>query len=446
MTPDVVWHYDEHFIDLTFQCAICGYSETHNAPFMDSDFAIENQPTCTQPGGGHYTVNYFGTYFISDYIEIPATGHHYSEPTWSWAEDYSSATAEFNCVEGDHTEYVTTYDIDEVYQYDSITYTANVDFNGESYTDTEFAFRDYFAGHSLTLEGNIGVNYFINITDEEYNNGATVEFSWDVEGDLKTCTVTKDDIKKVGKNLYKATCYVAAAEMTYNINTDLYLGESLISTNVYSVKQYADYILTNQTFIASYIASENARGKDGEERYNRLKELVQTMLDYGARAQIRFDRNTDVLANGGTYFYDDTTSPVNAEEIDAPSSDMRLNLSDYGLSYVGSTIVYLSATTLRHYYKIEDSETFGAYSDSIYLDGVKAEYSSRDGMIYFEFTNIEAFNLDKQHTITIGSTSYSYSALSYIKKLISSSNPESYIELGKATVRYHNAAKSYFNG
>ena len=75
--------------------------------------------------------------------------HPYGDPTWSWAEDYSSAAATFTCTDErcNHQETVdATVTGDK--QAGKITYTATAEMNGKTYTDTKEADRKYFAGHS----------------------------------------------------------------------------------------------------------------------------------------------------------------------------------------------------------------------------------------------------------------------------------------------------------
>ena len=64
--------------------------------------------------------------------------HIYGEPTWEWAEDYSAATATFNCILKDDTQTLeaeVTFEDDE--EAGIRTYTATVEFQGKTYTDVK---------------------------------------------------------------------------------------------------------------------------------------------------------------------------------------------------------------------------------------------------------------------------------------------------------------------
>ena len=109
--------------------------------------------TCTEAGNtAYWSCEGCDKYYSDDQgateIEenswiIPAIGHIYGDPVWTWAEDHSSATATFTCSVCGHTEVITDDDIDAVIipateqANGSETYTASIEFNGETYTTTE---------------------------------------------------------------------------------------------------------------------------------------------------------------------------------------------------------------------------------------------------------------------------------------------------------------------
>lgn len=59
---------------------------------------------------------------------------------------------------------------------------------------TTFVWRNMpesvFTGHSLSLRGDIGLNFYINLSSADY--GATVAFEWYVKGAKKTASYTPE--------------------------------------------------------------------------------------------------------------------------------------------------------------------------------------------------------------------------------------------------------------
>ncbi len=109
--------------------------------------------TCTKEGNSAYwSCDICGKFFAdadgkneikADSWRISATGHSYSV-VWTWAEEYSSATATFTCSACGDSHTVT--DRSPVYELlteatedtpGSATWTATVDFNGGTFTDTQ---------------------------------------------------------------------------------------------------------------------------------------------------------------------------------------------------------------------------------------------------------------------------------------------------------------------
>ena len=310
-------------------------------------------------------------------------------------------------------------------------------------------FLPYLAGCSLSLNGDIGVNYFLNLTDRDITDGAKLAFAWTVNGKEKTHSVTLSSADKTS-NGYKASCPIAVAEMTHEITATLTIGETAVATYTYSAVTYADKILNDNTFRTNYIA------ENGKTKYDQLVTLVKAMLDYGAKAQTKFNTNTDNLANAGLKNADGTEyvtdSSISSASITSTHSDMENGLDEYGLAYEGTSLLYLSRTTLRHYYTITDTNKTAESviaeieaANSGWTGGTKGSY------IYFEMPNIGADDLATAHTLTINGKTYSFSALDYSKGVLEIYEAHKGFtyndaELARATYLYAEAAKTYING
>lgn len=326
---------------------------------------------------------------------------------------------------------------DENYRYVFSGWTPEVvpAYADATYTATFEAIDKIFPGHSLTLDGDIGINFFVDLTDAQLASGAVVDFSWTVNSVEKTHSVTLTAADKTA-NGYKATCPVAVAEMTYEVTATLSLNGEPCSTNTYSVKQYADTILSDK-YKTKYLNAGYT-----EDEYNSLANLVKTMLDYGAKAQKQFNRNFRNLANKGV---DYTMADVTSDMITTVPSNMQSGLNTYGLEYAGTTIVYLTKTSMRHYYTITDQDKFDLVKDNITFGGENVSYTEKNGMIYFEHKNIAAADLDTPYTLTIGSSSYNYSVLDYVRECLDANDvSHNTFMLVSATYWYNQAANAYF--
>ena len=166
------------------------------------------------------------------------------------------------------------------------------------------------------------------------------------------------------------------------------------------------------------------------------------MLNYGAKAQINFNRNTGKLASAGVEY---SMAAVTADMIPSTASDMESGLDEFGLAYAGTTIVYLSKTSMRHYYTVTDQVKFDAVKDDITFNGEKVDFKEKDGKIYFDLTDIPAADLDTPYTLSIGTNDYRYSVLDYVRDCFNSVYvPYATSQLVSAIYWYNQAADVYF--
>ena len=294
-----------------------------------------------------------------------------------------------------------------------------------------------FAGYSLSLGGDIGVNFYLDLPDEALAQGVRIDFAWNGKTDSVTFDSNSTAETREGvAGLYKATCNVCAAEMNDAVTACVTVGESAgpVETVSRKVRDYADYILAN---------------KDGKYS-DKLIMLVKSMLNYGANAQTQFEHNTDALANAGVGY---PLSSLNDNEINGiagavPEKDsIRALLADKGIAYRGYSLILNTKTTLRFYFKKDGAD----YTQLALLNsaganvGTVQEQNTDD--CYIEVEDIPAFGLGDCYELKFGDTTLgSFSALSYVKDVLQNNNGAQPItDTVTALYRYHEAAVSYFN-
>ena len=252
-----------------------------------------------------------------------------------------------------------------------------------------------FAGHSVTLGGDIGVNFFIdgNIAGVADAETAVVKFAWDggkyiKEVNLKELTPNED-------GLYKVTVNVVAAQMAHTIEAVAYIdGKMFYTVDLYSVQEYAEAIYDDP---AKYLSDDEAYKADS------LKALAEAMLHCGAEAQAVFDSALNVKperadSNVPEADYSAVTAGAVQNAINGTTSDLNAVAAQLGAKFYTSSLLYLSKNTLRLYFTPTGQEmpNAGAY------DGSKSNY-----YYYKDHVDIPAAELDDQQSFTVGGGSWS---------------------------------------
>ena len=274
---------------------------------------------------------------------------------------------------------------------------------------------DYLESWSLTLQDNIGANFYFALTqDQAYSS--EVEFV--VDG-VSTVVPGSQAVQKDG--LYGFAVEVAAAQMTSPINVKLSIGGVLVQEETYTVRQYADYILM-----------------DENNQYPTVTEdLVKAMLNYGAMAQLYFEHNDNDLANAGYEITEFTAIPKDLE------SNVSVSGSVSGVSFYGASLLFESKVAVRYYFSGDVSNCTFA------VEGVEGTLTpvQKDNLWYVEVKNILPQDLNKNYTVIVSDAegnqiSLTYGPMYYIARK-SASGSESLKNLLLAMYNYHLEAKDY---
>ena len=318
------------------------------------------------------------------------------------------------------------------------------------------------AGYSLSLTGNIGVNFYMELSNDIVNdesaymnftlpNGTTSKVY--VSGTHEDgSTATTDTTVKNGVTYYVFTCEVAAKEMTSDIKAQMIgnNGEKTGKVYTYTVKEYADYILSHMSADESLTSRATIQ-------------LVKGMLNYGGAAQKYFGYKTDKLASDGLDLtepvFDDTSiiSFIKGEENKASityySDSDKVTFKSAYLSLNSTTDLCVSVQFAEDVTVQEDMFEILFDSKEISKDQYEITKVNKENCYKITLHGIKASQLQKQYefevhlsdaesaVLTYGATSYAYTVMSSACDNIN--NIESLREVVKALYAYGSCAQGY---
>ncbi len=295
-------------------------------------------------------------------------------------------------------------------------------------------------GHSLKLDGYIGVNFHLNFSNMIYAYpDAYMQFTMPNGIVSKVYLQQKDgEEREVAAYSYADsvnyrvfTCKVSAKEMADTITAEMFFDEETPGpTYTYSVKEYADYLL------------EHA---DEKEEYRKAAPLVRSMLNYGTYAQVYFKHNTANPANADSVTVEQIRAieAVDVYKINKPYSTSDYNLPE-NLKLYGLALSLESGTTMKLYmYNGTGKDVTYTYK------GETLETETDDMYTVVKVENLAANELDNVKvdvSVSGDSGQYSISScpLNYCHTVLSRRRSESIQNLMRALYMYHAVAKDYF--
>ena len=301
----------------------------------------------------------------------------------------------------------------------------------------ELSYDGSFIAHSLTLNGMIGVNFFVKLNPEELN-GQKVEFTANGVTTVVYLENIADDYD-ADMGAYKVQALVSAPEMTDNLKARLLNADgTVVSVDNYKAASYAD-----DTFADASVTDEA------------LKELVRSMLNYGAEAQRYFkhhesdlaDAHLDAAVNYGAVTLTDVAERLAAANsgeasTDAKTAGVQEALAAYGVQYTGMSLLLNSDTVLRLYFNVIDADKFSAAD--ITFNGKEVVPTETEGGVYFD-CSVPAAELDELKELKIGDVSVKCCALDYMVTAFEESNDDAdLMRVLEALYWYNVYADEYF--
>jgi len=287
-------------------------------------------------------------------------------------------------------------------------------------------------GSSLALEGKIGINFYLNIAEEDLND-LTVVMKMDEKEDIRVPASEGKASTVAGQKLRMFVYPVAAKEMRDKVTLTV---EDAEGNKIKLTKDETDYTEGYPFSAADYFARAEEAGSE------KTKKLARVLNNYGKYAQIYFKYHTDEVT--------DLTdvSDVTLETL-APYQAVQTENKVAGLTYVGGTTMLDDAVGYRLYFKIDTSHKISDYTFK--MDGKKVTPVKSGSQYYIEKTDIAAKDLGVKNTVEVtdGENTFGiqYCALSYVYRALELT-AEDKIPLQnmcRAMYLYNQQAIEYFN-
>ena len=354
--------------------------------------------------------------------------------TVTWKDEDGTVLKTEDVAKGDTPSYgaTPTKAEDENYTYTFAGWTPEVSaVTGDiTYKATYTATPKLFTGHSVTLGGDIGVNFFLNpAVLDAYSGTKTVKFTVDGKETTVDVPATADD------KGYMVTCNVVAAQMAHQISAVVYVGDTALDeTDSYSVQEYAEAVYAEP---GKYLRAEDA------EKAPALQALAEAMLHYGAEAQTVFadaltEKPDRADKNVGVPDYSGVTADAVAAKINGTASDLNEVATQLDAKYFTNSLFYLQNNTLRVYF------TPVKYGQA--MPNAEAYTGNQSGYYYYkDHADIPAAELDDQQDFAVGDVSFKYSPLNYVVNVLNSNMIDEQQNLAKALFLYNQAANAFFD-
>lgn len=288
------------------------------------------------------------------------------------------------------------------------------------------------AGYTVVLNGDIGMNFYMELSDEVINNTEAYMLFTLPDGSTETVPVSdaaENTSITAGKTYYLFACEVASDEMTGEIKAQIIVDEETKSTEyTYTVRDYAEYIINHPD---KYTEGDVA--------------FAEAMLNYGANSQLLFGTDIENLANASLDEKDKDVSGVTAESLSAYKVTSVGN--DVLGSFVGSNLVLDSETTLKVYFR--PAETILSENLTFTIDGQSADAVKSGAYYVISIENIKAYDLDKSYMLKVtdnngSELTFSTNAMAYCYNVLSSNEYSQELRNLVAALRIYNEASEIY--
>ena len=265
--------------------------------------------------------------------------------------------------------------------------------------------------YSVDLEGNIGVNFYMQLEPRvAADEKSYMQFTLP-NGEIETVYSNRTLTAEINGETYNIfTCNIAAKEMNSEIKAQMFSSDAEGQIYSFTVADYANYIIKN----SSKYSSETVA-------------MVKAMLNYGKYAKAYFDGEVlEATAEMNNVTADTLAGYKWSESGELPE----------GVTYYGSSLLLESKTVVRHYFKAEegvDAESYG------FLEHKSMYYYYDVELLADNFVDPSWNFRFNDYTLTYGPMSYSYAVLT------NQSDDKALVNLMKSLYLYGKAVSDYSN-
>ena len=417
--PNFTWSKDYSTATATF---ICENDKTHVETVKAKATSETVAATCEADGKITYTasVEFNGkTYTDSKEVEIPAIGHKYSKPEFTWSKDYSTAEATFTC-ENDKTHVkkvdakITSKTTDATCTTAGKTvYTATVEFEGKTYTDSKET-EIKAIGHKY------GTPVFI--WSDDYS-AATATFTCENDNAhvlVKECVVTAKSVEatctKAGKTVYTATVEFEGKIYTDSKETEIKAIGHKYGTPVFTWSK--DYSTAEATFTCENDKT-HVKKVDAKITSETVAATCETAGKNVYTATIEFD--------GKTY--------TDSKKVEIPAIGHKYGTPVFTWSddYSVANATFTCANDKTHVKKVDAKITFKT-TDATCTKAGKTVYTATaefEGKTYTDFKEVEIPAIGHKYGTPVFTWSDDYSTAN---ATFTCANDKTHVETVKAAV------------
>ena len=298
-----------------------------------------------------------------------------------------------------------------------------------------------FKTQNLVLSGQIGVNFFLDLSglSEAERNASYMEFSISGKGARTTTDPFDPNHMNASRKYYGFTCYVQSIQMADTITATFHYGDGNTVRKIYSVDEY-------------FGVFEEHAGENDEKTVA----LIHAIADYGHYMQIylasvnHFDIGTDYAESyrqyTESYDYADILSKVEFHAIMRSLDESRVEKANYRLQLGSETTLDVFLKTTDGSAPTNVTVTIDEVASGITTTISYTPVKQADGRYLVTIPNISAHRLGDKVTVTGkagGSFTVVVSPLSFVRDVLKNETATESLDGLSAFYAYYAAAIAY---